>query len=198
MKQTFVIAWLGLILAGMSYLFWQNELKYTLPTPVPQKYAPVKTGEIVGLKTGVTRDANRPLFIHFYNPNCPCSKFNIPHVRSLMKKYGDRISFAVVVLSNQKFTETEIKDKFGGDVPVYFDKEIANACGVYSTPQAVLLNEDNRLYYRGNYNKSRYCTDKNSNYAQQALDSFLAHNSKPIFNHFALKAYGCELPDCRK
>ena len=198
MKHALVIGWLAIILTGMSYLFWQNELKYTLPTPVPKRYDPPQRGEHIQVAAELKPEPGKPIFVHFFNPNCPCSKFNVPHVRSLIRKYSDKISFAVVVLSNETFTVEEIQDKFGEDVPVSFDKNIATAYGVYSTPQAVLLDRHHALYYRGNYNKSRYCTDKNSNYAQQAIDTLLSNNTSPIFNQYALKAYGCELPYCRK
>jgi len=198
MKQAFVIVWLSLILAGVSYMFWQNELKYTLPTPLPKKYAPIERGGYVQLSPELKVKSGKPVFIHFFNPKCPCSKFNVPHVRSLVRQYANNITFAVVVLGKEKFTVEDIRDKFGEEVAVSFDKRIADACGVYSTPQAVLLDAGHNLYYRGNYNKSRYCTEKASNYAQQAIDSFLNSNSNPLFNQYAVKAYGCELPDCRK
>jgi hypothetical protein len=97
-----------------------------------------------------------------------------------------------------EYTAREIQDKFGLSIPVLSDKSIAASCGVYSTPQAAILNSDHSLYYRGNYNKSRYCTDKKSNYAQMAIDSLLKENAVPAFNASALKAYGCELPNCNK
>ena len=199
MKYALIATWLGVLLSGICYIFWQNEVKYTLPTPVPVNYQAVNTGASVnidGLMNGVNK---KPLFIHFFNPACPCSRFNIPYFRSLAKDYGNKISFAVVVLSKDRsYTEEDIQQKFDLDIPVYFDSAIAAACGVYSTPQAVLLDEQRQLYYRGNYNKSRYCTDPESNYAQQAIDSFLNHNADPVFNAYALKAYGCELPLCTK
>lgn len=198
MRYAIVIVALSLILAAIGYIFWQNELKYSLPTPVPKNYAPLARGSRPDLSPELRAEAGKPLFIHFFNPNCPCSKFNIPHVRSLVKRYGDKISFAIVVLSDDKFTVEQIQDRLDMEVPVSFDKGIADACGVYSTPQAVLLDEHHDLYYRGNYNKSRYCTQKNSNYAQQAIDSMLANDTDPVFNQLALKAYGCELPNCRK
>ncbi len=87
----------------------------------------------------------------------------------------------------------QIQKKFDAQIPVYFDEAIAKKCGVFSTPQAVLLDPSHNLYYRGNYNKTRYCTDAKSNYAQMAIDSLLSKNHNPSFNVFALRAYGCSL-----
>ncbi len=74
------------------------------------------------------------------------------------------------------------------------DKKLANACGVYSTPQAAIIQTSNRLYFRGNYNRSRYCTSKESNFVQMALDSLVADKRPPIFNELATNSYGCSLP----
>jgi peroxiredoxin len=199
MKRVFVIIWLATVFTGIGYLFWYNEWKFSLPTPVPEHYHPPKIGEHISLSGKLQIKENRPVFIHFFNPACPCSRFNIPHFKSLVKRYGDKISFAVVVLSkDKKYTSKEIQDKFDLNIPVLFDPSIADACGVYSTPQAVLLDGTGSLYYRGNYNRSRYCTDKNSNYAQMAIDTLLNNNAHPAYSEYALRSYGCELPVCTK
>ena len=72
---------------------------------------------------------------------------------------------------------------------------LALACGVYSTPQAVIIDSDQKLFYRGNYNKSRYCTLKESNYAEIALKALVAGQEPPPSNQLATKSYGCELPE---
>jgi len=197
LKKLLAALWFTLILVAISILFWQNEYKYSLPTPVPQNYHKIALGSKVDLKCCIAD--NKPIFIHFFNPDCPCSRFNIPHVTGLIKKYGDRINFKIVVLNKKKnFTIEEIQQKFDAKIPVYFDSGIAKSCGVFSTPQAVLLDDSQNLYYRGNYNKTRYCTNADSNYAQMAIDSLLKENSSPSFDALALRAYGCSLPNCTK
>jgi hypothetical protein len=72
------------------------------------------------------------------------------------------------------------------------DAALAASCGVYSTPQAVILSPGKQLFFRGNYNSSRYCTNKKSEYARQALDNLL-HNLPVVHNPSAITAYGCRL-----
>jgi hypothetical protein len=197
-KKSITIAWLLVIFGGIAYIFWYTDWKYSLPTPVPKQYRPVGAGTPVALNGKLAVAGDKPVFIHFFNPDCPCSRFNIPFFKALARKYGDRVSFAVVVLNNKEYTAKEVQKKFDLDIPVSFDSTIAAECGVYSTPQAVLLDATRHLYFRGNYNRSRYCTDSRSNYAQMAIDSLFGHVSRPVFAHYALKAYGCTLPACTK
>ena len=196
MKKLITIALLFVISSSIAYIFWYTDWKYSLPTPVPKQYHPVATGTYVDLEGKLPVSGDKPVFLHFFNPDCPCSRFNIPYFKALIRKYGDKVSFGIVVLNNKDYTARQIQSKFDVDIPVSFDSTIAAACGVYSTPQAVLLDATRRLYYRGNYNRSRYCTDTRSNYAQMAIDSLFANIHQPIFAGYALKAYGCQLPVC--
>lgn len=198
MRKSIVKIWLLLLFAVIVALFWHNEFVYSLPTPVPVNYKEVKPGEQIDFK-GKIETGSHPLFLHFFNPDCPCSRFNITHFKSLVKQYGKEVTFKIVVMSADKeYTAKQIQDKFDLNIPVLFDTSIAVACGVYSTPQAVIIDPNSKLYYRGNYNRSRYCTDVKSNYAQMALDSLIQQKYHPVFSPFALRAYGCQLPKCTK
>jgi peroxiredoxin len=199
-KKPIAILVLIITFSSIGFLFWHSEWKYNLPTPVPEQYHAVNKGEHIDITAKFNPQKKEPVFLHFFNPDCPCSRFNMPHFKELAKTYGDKINFAVVVLTKDKdYTEATIREKYGLTVPVLFDSSLAAACGVYSTPQAVLINTDQALYYRGNYNRSRYCSDKKSNYAQMAIDSLLANRQQPVFNPYALTAYGCSLPaGCKK
>ena len=197
-KKVLLSLWFGLLIAAIGFLFWHNEFKYSLPTPIPKNYHKVAMGSAIHLSQCCAFDS-KPVFFHFFNPDCPCSRFNVPHVTELIKKYGNQVNFKIVVLNTKKtFTISEIQEKFGAQIPVYFDEGIAKKCGVISTPQAVLLDPLHNLYYRGNYNKTRYCTDAATNYAQMAIESLLGQEKSRSFNAFALRAYGCSLPNCTK
>lgn len=198
MRKLLLWTWLGCLFSGIGFLFWHNEWKYTLPTPVPEHYRPVKIGDAVDLGHKIGLPARqRPVFLHFYNPACPCSKFNLPHFQFLARTYAQWIDFGVVVIAKERrYTEAQIQSRLGLQIPVSFDSSLARACGVYSTPQAVLLDAESRLYYRGNYNKSRYCTSKQTNFAQQAIDSLLHFSCNPVFSEAALRSYGCAFPTC--
>jgi hypothetical protein len=198
MRKVIVIAWLMLLFSAVGALFWYNEWVYHLPTPIPENYKPVSQGKIIKLSGSIGADHSKPLFLHFFNPDCPCSRFNVSTFKSLVKQYGRKVNFVVVVMNNKYYTAKAIQDKFDLNVPVLFDASIAASCGVYSTPQAVLLDTQHQLYYRGNYNRSRYCTDEKTSYAKMAITGLLHDHARLIFDRLALRAYGCSLPNCTK
>lgn len=90
----------------------------------------------------------------------------------------------------------EAKSKFGDDMNYISDTEdrIARSCGVYSTPQAAIITASGKLYYRGNYNRSRYCTSRATNFAELSLIALLNKQPSPVFDVVATQSYGCELP----
>lgn len=195
-KKGLVLLWLAVLMAAVGSLFWYQDWIYQLPTPLPEAYKPVQNGTYINIPRRVTLHSDKPVFLHFFNPDCPCSRFNQPHVKALVRQFGQQVNFAVVVVSPKPYSPAQVQAKLGMNLPVLIDSTLASACGVYSTPQAVLLDAQHRLYYRGNYNRSRYCTDEQTSYAKLALNDLLLKKSKRVTDARALTAYGCSLPYC--
>jgi hypothetical protein len=203
MRKRLAILWLVILAAGVAVIFWRYEWKYNLPTPVPENYQSVGLGSRIVLPASVAVLASagqKPLFLHFFNPDCPCSRFNMPQFRALVLQYGQQADFAIVVMSPEKFTAAQLQTKFNLSyaIPAISDSAVAAACGVYSTPQAVIIDNKSRLFFRGNYNRSRYCSDEKTGFARIALAGLLENNYSQNFDPLALKAYGCQLPICKK
>lgn len=183
--------------AGIALLFWNQEIKYLLPTPKPNNLTSVSAGEIIQLSAyNVSLDNNKPVLIHFFNPDCPCSRFNLKHVKELIQLHKNHFQFIAIVPAYADINSAKEKLE---NLPVRIyqgnvKNEITKAFGVYATPQAVLLTADQKIYYKGNYNKARYCTLKESSYAALAMESLLRNESPPSFGLLASTAYGCELP----
>lgn len=197
MKRGFLVIWLAFLTAVLITIFWYTEGIYNLPTPVPQNHKSIAIGTQLKLDLDLPENS-KPVFLHFFNPDCPCSRFNFRHFKELVNEYGGQVNFAVVLMTQKDYTEKEIQEKYDINIPIIQNNSIAKQCGVYSTPQAVIIKTDNTLHYRGNYNKSRYCTDKKSNYAQLAIEQLINKKPRLPFDQFALKAYGCQLPGCTK
>lgn len=195
-KVTFAIVWLAALLAGIVGLFWYQEWKYQAPTPIPKDYQLVSEGSLISFNSNNT-SFEKPVFLHFFNPDCPCSRFNMPYFKTLVKKYGAGTDFRLVIM-NDDYTPEEVQRKYDLNIPVITDSSIARKCGVYSTPQAVILDQSSRIFYSGNYNKSRYCSDERTNYAEHALQSMLGNINAVVVKRSASVIYGCSLPKCTK
>ncbi|MGC3943582.1 MAG: DUF6436 domain-containing protein [Chryseolinea sp.] len=169
-------------------------MQYRRPTPIPEDYTPVAVGASITLpdqlKTGTA------WFLHFYNPDCPCSRFNAQHLKSLIRSYSDSVSIAIIVASSADVDRAT--RAFGDRIKIIYDENgaIAESCGVYSTPQAAIVDSKGALFYRGNYNISRYCTSRATNFAELSLLAMLNNQQPPQFSALAMEAYGCVLdPD---
>lgn len=198
-RKTIVFVLLLMIFGFVGLIFYKVEIKYLSPTPIPDGYKEVIVNTEVKLEDLVSSNNSTPTFFHFYNPDCPCSRFNLDHFKELYHNYGDKMNFLVVAQYNNNNTIATITEHIGREegLKVYIDRDqkLAKELGVYSTPQAVVLNSEGNLYYRGNYNKSRYCTDPGKFYAQQAIDSLLMNKGVPVFDKAATRAYGCVLDE---
>lgn len=183
------------ILFLVGYTFWQQEYKFTLPTPVPNDIVVINKGDSVQIP--LISKGNESVYFHFFNYDCPCSRFNIKEFESLVNRFDDEVKFYAVLQTNddnQRAIE-KFKSKYNLGIPVIDDPNglIAKSLGVYSTPQAVIVKNE-KLFYKGNYNKARFCLSRNTKFAELALTAMLNGEEPPVFPSVAEIAYGCELP----
>ena len=190
-----------LLLGLVAAVFWNQEWRYNLPTPRPAHLQQVLLGATVALPDDLQalprEGAGGPVLLHFYNPACPCSRFVADHVRQLARQFQPAARVVAVLETDEDISTTLGVEIRHMGIAVIADRggRLASACGVYSTPQAVVLNADSRLIYRGNYNLSRYCTAPGTEFARLALEAGIARHSPPVFPAAATLAYGCPLPE---
>jgi hypothetical protein len=181
---------LGICASGIIAVFWYEDMRYSLPASIPVNYQPVAVGATVTLPASMP--VGKSYFLHFYNTDCPCSRFNARHIQTLIGQYSDSLSIIVVV--DSKKSERNAKKEFGNTTTIMIDDgTVAKNCGVYSTPQAVIVDKKGALYYRGNYNSSRFCTTRATNFAELSLIALINNQPPPLFGIDATQSYGCEL-----
>lgn len=191
------------LLALVIAVFWYQDWQYSLPTPRPENLKQPALGMVMSVAKvvpgGANYDPSRPLLLHFFNPGCPCSRFNLDHIRELTRNYGDRVNIVAVLEEDSTDNLVDGFRRTGLPIEAVVDsnRALATAVGVYSTPQAVILDARGTLIFRGNYNSSRYCVDRRSEYARMALDALLARRPQPALEPAAFIAYGCQLPKAR-
>src|SRR5687768_3522042 len=90
---TFVVLSIAIL---VGWIFWEHELKYATPTSVPDNFVDVAIGAEMDLANwGISSD--KPTLLHFFNPYCPCSKFNMKEFGVLTRKYKDQVNFVVIL-----------------------------------------------------------------------------------------------------
>jgi len=194
----------GALLAFSGYVFWLQDWKYGLPTPRPADLTQAPIGSAVALPPALAglraQAAGRPLFLHFFNPDCPCSRFTQDHISALVHAHHDAVMFAAIVESDDDggAVDAAAVAKTGRALGISAlgdsSGAIGRALGVYATPQAVILRADGTIFYRGNYNTSRYCADAQTEFARLSLEHLLA--GRPFAAPEAASvAYGCALPE---
>jgi hypothetical protein len=199
MKIVIAILLTLFVLSGIGLIFWEQEWKFSKPTPVPETYSKVMSGDSVSidLLSTLDVDSNQQVFIHFYNFDCPCSRFNINEFHNLVIQYESDVKFIAILetIGKNKQEIQSFREKYdlGIDIKLDLDGSIAKELGVYSTPQAVLI-KNQQIYFSGNYNKARFCTTQNTKFASLALNAMVNDKEPPIFPELATIAYGCELP----
>ncbi len=201
MRLIFWILGLLSFLSLVGFIFWTQEVQYLLPTPKPDGVKKLNYGEKAPVEVlGLNINTDKNLLIHFYNPNCPCTKFNLKEIKLLSFEYKNDIDLVVVAQTDRFYDglKDKIKHQFLQPVRVVFDKNgnIARAFGVYTSPQMVLVDKNLSVVYSGNYNISRYCTAKKTAFGKQSIeylvDGSVIENS--TFLNTKQSAYGCLLP----
>lgn len=192
------------LLVFVGWVFWVQDVRFMLPTPKPPGLLQPLVGSTLPMdallaRAGLSADG-RPVHLHVFNSECPCSRFNAEHIRELVATYGRRVQFVGLVQLPRGAEAEEIEEAkkeaaaLNLGIPLLMDEggAMAREAGVYSTPQAVIVSATGVLVYRGNYNTSRYHVDPRTEFARLALESMVGN--KRAFEDPDLPAYGCELP----
>jgi hypothetical protein len=136
------------------------------------------------------------MIINFASATCPCTGFNLDHLRELQQRFAAKVDFVLVLESSADAAGEH--DEFGSmhlHMPVVYDHggEVSAGLGVYGTPQAAILDGHGRLYFRGNYNRSRFCTEESSEYVRIELKALTEDRALPTVPTEATITYGCPL-----
>lgn len=179
--------------------FWYQDWVYALPTPKPDGLHQPALGTRLMLLDELMAGASvaQPVVLHVVNTDCPCSRFNVDHIRALVRRYANRVHFVALVQGSDD--PDALRIAFAGwDLPMQVVPDpggrLATELGVYSTPQAVVVTHERRLFFRGNYNTTRYCVDRRTEFVRIAIDALLASRPLPAMPTDATVAYGCPLP----
>ena len=152
----------------------------------------VKADYRLGKKTPIS-------VIHFWNPDCPCNRFNEVHVKKIISAYADKnVKFTVVVsgsnkeerhqrqvLAKQVFSHSAVKE-IRSDWPMNQ--------GPPSSPAVGVVNSDGELIYFGPYSLGARCAPDKGKFVENVLDGLYARKKSADKKQLNTLAVGCFCP----
>jgi hypothetical protein len=197
LAATLSISWL----LSTAYAFWWFQLRTLQP------FDPVSPPQSVLFEAGrMTADlaallaadpargsaAERPVatVVHFWDPACPCSRFNEAHVRKIVAEYARRgVQFLVVARAGSGLSEALLAARahrtFGDAVRLVNAPSQAAVGLTPSSPATAILDADGKLAYFGPYSTGAVCTATQGLFAEKVLDQLLQGNHPQLWNTWA-------------
>jgi hypothetical protein len=137
--------------------------------------------------------------VHFWDPDCPCSRFNEVHVKKIIADYkGQNVEFTVVVRGQTQEVRTERKlqaQQVFNDVAV---KEVISDWpvdkGPPSSPAVGVMNNDGELVYFGPYSLGARCTQDKGQFVEKVLDGLSTKKTSINKKQLNTLAVGCFCP----
>ena len=116
--------------------------------------------------------------IVFINRSCPCTQQNIPYLNKLVKEFPELEFIGVHSKKNGTLLEiNEVLELYKPDFPIIDDNNllIANTLKANRTPQAFILNAENKILYSGGITDRTNPTHAKSAYLKNALLELSSH-----------------------
>ncbi|GAA5316617.1 MAG: DUF6436 domain-containing protein [Candidatus Pelagadaptatus aseana] len=129
-------------------------------------------GEHLVLDTKLN-DLERPLVVHFVDPECPCSRFARPHIADLESQFSSLIHFSDG-MEHLSFVSDEVARTF--EVPV--------------SPSVAIWSASGDLAYLGPYSSGAVCGE-GTDFVASVLASLADGHNPQWLNH---EAVGCFCP----
>ncbi len=143
---------------------------------------------IVPASSGVAR----PVVLHFWEPDCSCSRFSNQHVRELIANYVPK-GFRFMVVAHAASPEREAAlrrqaQQVFGAVEVVFSHDAQLDAHIPSSPAAVILDAKKGLAYFGPYSSGAVCSAGKGSFVEAILDEVAQGRNPAKVNTLA---YGC-------
>ena len=177
---------LGLLFAGIL-----SAAGISIGSPAPDLNLTAVDGSIHPLRS--LEQAPATLLI-FLSAECPVSNDYVGRLNAIARDYAGRVTM-VGVNSNRNEAAEQVRQHAADyrlAFPVYKDPDnrLADALGISVTPQAVILDSEQRLRYRGRIDDSQRSPRVTRSDARLALDAVVA--GKAVSSP-ETKAFGCSI-----
>lgn len=142
------------------------------------------------VSTAAAGDAAAATVVHFWDPDCPCSRFNERHVNSIVATFRGRgVRFLVVARNGGTLTGAALQARaqaaFGRDVRLVAAAPRSVAELTPSSPATAILDAHGQLAYFGPYSSGALCTAGTGAFVEKVLDQLLAGHNPQQWNTWA-------------
>lgn len=172
--------WIGtglllLWLCATVFAFWWFEYRYLRPFDTePQIGAVVFDGAGIDSKLSslvpMQPREGGPTVVHYWDPACPCNRFNEDHVKDLIREYGARGVRFVVVTGG---TTLSAKRVFSDSAVVGYVDSATQKVLPPSSPAVAVLDQNGEVAYFGPYSVGALCNTNNGGFVERTLNQLL-------------------------
>lgn len=189
-------------LLGTAYAFWWFQFKDLRPFSSAatnkniffdgEKMRGHLNKALSGSQDSGRKDDKGSVVVHFWDPTCPCSRFNEQHVKQLMAEYRKRGIRFIVVARTESFTDKKALQQKAravfGEVDVVWSQDLGLNQSIPSSPAAIILDSQQQLAYFGPYSEGAVCSAGSGRFVERILDNVLIGKNPQYINTLA---YGC-------
>ncbi len=190
-----VTAWLLFTLVAFWWFQFKNIQSFS-PSPTSEQRDYFKPSGLAQQLAQISQkldDNTRPdqaTVFHFWNPDCPCSRFNTAHVRAITRQYSTKgVRFIVIphpgVNTNFNDLKEQAESNFGTTIHLIRAGEVH----LPSSPAAAVIGNDGQLAYFGPYSIGASCSATSGTFVEKTLDSILAGEHMRNINTAATGCY---------
>lgn len=195
-KMTSIFLVFGWLIT-VVFAFWWFELKWFQSFSVPDQKVWQQNSEAWFkaehfVESGVTLGgADKHItVINIVDPNCPCSRYSIPHIRTLMETFSSEdVQFFLLPGSQKSAWKTD--DVFRGIESLGLSMQQSFLSVISMTPAVMVFNQDQQLAYFGPYSEGATC-GQGQGYVELVLDSLISTGVNPKWMNTS--AIGCFCP----
>ena len=137
--------------------------------------------------------------VHFWNPDCPCNRFNESHVKKIITDYAEKnVQFTIVVsgqsakVRNQRYEQA--KEIFSHPSVKEIRNDWPMQKGPPSSPAVGVLNSDGELIYFGPYSLGARCAPDKAKFVETVLDGLYKNKARANKKQLNTLAVGCFCP----
>jgi hypothetical protein len=139
------------------------------------------------ISSGVADSTARGRVVHFWNPDCRCTRFNRGHAKEVMQSYSARgIEFLVAVPA------ADMRSQAHHAFPQASEVIVASRLSDFSSPAAAAFDGYGELVYFGPYSEGAFCTTGDDAPVERVLDALVAAEAPRAWLN--LSAVGCYCP----